>query len=105
MRPLDYTLHVPMIMNKQKLADVLPMNMSWRLSYGNIYDVGGIHVQAPGSPTKDVKIYVENDELTSVESNELSKVYLSTEDRAFERMKDFFEEKFPDPSPYERSKA
>ena len=100
--PLDYTLHIPMIMNKEKLKNILPLSISWRIAYGNIYNVGGIEVVADGSPTKDVKIYVENDELTSVDHNPLSKTYLSTEDRAFEKMKDFFQEKFPKPSKYEK---
>ena len=103
--PLDYTLHIPMKMNKQKLADILPLSISWRIAYGNIYNVGGVMVEATGGPTKDVKIYVENGELTDVSWNPLSEIYLSTEDRAFERMKDFFEEKFPKPSPYEKIKA
>lgn len=102
MRPLDYTLHVPMVMNRQKLKEVLPLSISWRLSYGNVHNVGGIEVVAPDSPTKDVKIYLENDQLTSVDKNPLSKIYLSTEDRAFEKMKDFFQEKFPNPSKYEK---
>lgn len=100
--PLDYSLHVPMVMNKQKLKRILQLNISWRLAYGNIYSVGGILVEDPGSQTKDVKIYIENDKLISVDSNPLSKNYLSTEDKAFQKMKSFFQARFPVPSPYEK---
>lgn len=100
--PLDYTLHVPMVMNKKKLAEILPLGISWRIAYGNIHKVGGIQVEATGSPTKDVKIYVENDELTDVSGNPLSQTYLSTDDPAFARMQSFFEDAFPERSPYEK---
>lgn len=98
---LDYTLHVPMIMNKAKLKEILGLKISWRLAYGNIYHVGGIQVEAP-DPRKDVKIYLEKNGLTSVESNPLSKTYLSTDDSSFPLMKKFFQKEFPDPSPFEK---
>lgn len=49
---LDYELHVPMVMQKAALADILlkyPQYL-WRSMYGNLVNVGGIEI-------KDVKIH------------------------------------------------
>jgi len=50
--PLDYELHIPMVMEKEKLQEVLNNNdqFLWRSMYGNIFKVGG-------SEMKDVKVY------------------------------------------------
>ena len=53
--PLDYELHVPMVMNKNKLKTIInkDQNCLWRSLYGNLFNVGGIE-------TTDVKIYHSN---------------------------------------------
>jgi hypothetical protein len=99
--PLDYALHVPVIMNRKKLLEVLPLGISWRLSYCNIYNVGGQQVNAPSGSTKDVKIYIKDDQLTDISQNPLSEFYMSTDDKSFIVLKSFFEEMFPDKSRYE----
>jgi hypothetical protein len=76
--PLNYELHVPMIMNKHKLKEVLRCKTClWRSLYGNIYNVGG-------TEKEDVKIY------TSSPSNPESYdwrgkhfAYISTQDSSF----------------------
>jgi hypothetical protein len=48
--PLDYELHTPMVMNKQKLGNVINIDSLWRSTYGNMYGIGGsIH--------QDIKVY------------------------------------------------
>jgi hypothetical protein len=101
--PKDYALHLPFKMNKRKLAEVLPLNMSWHLSYGNLHNVGGTKIITPPGTTKDVKVYLENDQLTDVSRNPLSRTFLSTEDRSFKLMKSQIESLFPDRSRYERT--
>lgn len=101
-RPLDYALHIPVIMNKQKLRDILPLSISWRLAYCNIYKVGGQLIDAPKSSTKDVKMYLKDNLVTDVSENPLSQFYLSTDDRSFVELETIFKEKFPNPSKYER---
>ena len=76
--PLDYELHIPMIMEKEKLKHIILKYPSclWRSMYGNIYAVGGTQME-------DVKIYTNKRH--SARSNEITEhsVFLSTEDQAF----------------------
>jgi hypothetical protein len=102
-KPKDYALHLPFRMQKSKLAQILPLNMSWHLAYGNLYKVGGKKIQAPKGVTKDVKIYLQNNQLSDVSENPLSETFLSTEDRAFRLIKRRIMDLFPVASKYERT--
>ena len=77
--PLDYELHIPMVMEKEKLKRIILKYPSclWRSMYGNIYAVGG-------SQMEDVKIYTNKK--YAARSNEITEhsVFLSTEDQAFD---------------------
>jgi hypothetical protein len=77
-KALDYELHTPMLMEKDKLLTIIKKYPSclWRSMYGNMFEVGG-------SQMEDVKIYVNRRHL--LRSNEITErsVYLSTEDAAF----------------------
>ena len=76
--PLDYELHIPMVMEKEKLKNIILKYPSclWRSMYGNIHNVGG-------SEMEDVKIYINKRHLAR--SNEITEhsTFLSTEDQAF----------------------
>ena len=76
--PLDYELHIPMVMEKEKLKYIILKYPSclWRSMYGNIYNVGG-------NKMEDVKIYTNKKH--SARSNEITQqsIFLSTEDQAF----------------------
>jgi hypothetical protein len=76
--PLNYEMHIPMIMNKQKLKDVLKSkNCLWRSLYGNIYNVGGIN-------REDVKVYSNNSSNPkSYDWKGKNFAYLSTQDSSF----------------------
>lgn len=90
--PLDYELHVPMIMNKDKLNSVLKNNGLWRSLYGNIHNIGG-------TEQDDVKIYGGKPlNLNPVDIE--NSVFLSTDDFSFKEM-NFIRESFPDKSIYE----
>jgi hypothetical protein len=77
--PLDYELHVPMIMEKEKLQEVLDSNgqFLWRSMYGNIFDVGGSEMQ-------DVKVYTRGPLVfKSYNLNIDNHTYLSSSDSSF----------------------
>ena len=77
--PLDYELHVPMIMEKEKLQEILKNNdqFLWRSMYGNIFNVGGLEMQ-------DVKVYTTGPlVLKSYNLNIDNHTYLSSSDSSF----------------------
>jgi hypothetical protein len=78
--PLDYELHVPMIMEKNKLKIVLRHGSEflWRSMYGNIFNIGGTEME-------DVKVYTEGP-LTakSYEIKNKQHRYLSSTDSSFQ---------------------
>ena len=79
---LDYELHVPMIMEKEKLKSVLRHGTEflWRSMYGNIFNVGGTEI-------KDVKVYVDGP-LTAKSYDITNKdhKYLSSTDTSFQML-------------------
>ena len=84
--PLNYELHVPMMMNKDKLNSVIDYPL-WRSAYGNIHDVGGREI-------RDVK-------MRSEPIDGLPRPFASTEDDSFEFAKNILQGMFPNKSQYE----
>jgi hypothetical protein len=92
--PLDYELHVPMIMEKEKLKIILELidQFLWRSIYGNKFEVGGTKMQ-------DVKVYTTGPlVLKSYNLNMDSHTYLSSSDSSFNNifnkiLKDKFDKK------------
>jgi len=75
---LDYELHVPMVMQKAALADILlkyPQYL-WRSMYGNLVNVGGIEI-------KDVKIHKTRNSRMSLKDISEDSSFLSTADDSF----------------------
>jgi hypothetical protein len=78
--PLDYELHIPMIMEKKKLKKTLEDNDSflWRSIYGNVFSVGGEQMD-------DVKVYSKGPLiLKSYNMNKDEHIYLSSADNSFD---------------------
>jgi hypothetical protein len=100
--PLDYALHVPFVMNKQKLAEVLPLSISWHISYGNIHRVAGERVSVKNGGSRDVKVYVKSGKFTGIPKNSISDIYLSTADNSFQHVLGLLAKRFPKPSKYEK---
>jgi hypothetical protein len=95
--PLDYDIHVPMPMNKQKLKESLTKAYFPRSGYGNIHNIGGTLI-------KDVKAYFVRSPLYSntydYKQNDIS--FVSTEDSSFDYVyKAILKEMFLSSSPYE----
>jgi hypothetical protein len=95
--PLDYELHVPMSVQKSKLAKALEYGVLWRSVYGNLYNIGGTEIS-------DVKIYFDGlDQANNVFLNSNNVPFVSTEDRSFSYVKqEYLHKKFPKPSKYEK---
>ncbi len=78
--PLDYELHIPMIMEKEKLREALHNNdqFLWRSIYGNMFKVGGSEMQ-------DVKVYTKGPLVfKSYNLNIDQHTYLSSADSSFD---------------------
>lgn len=95
--PLDYDIHVPMPMNKQKLKESIKKAYLPRSGYGNIHNVGGTQI-------KDVKTYPLKSRLSS-NSYDFSSgdmPFVSTEDGSFEEVYNtVLKNMFTVPSKYE----
>jgi len=78
--PLDYELHVPMIMEKKKLKQILENNdqFLWRSIYGNVFNIGGEQME-------DVKVYSRGPlVLKSYNIKKDEHIYLSSADNSFD---------------------
>ena len=101
--PLNYAIHVPFVVNKKKLLDILDLGLSWRIIYGNLYNVGGTEVLSKDGESKDVKVYLRNGVIEGAKENSLSKKFLSSQDDSFETLLPMLNLKFPNPSIYEKT--
>jgi hypothetical protein len=97
--PLDYELHVPMIMEKEKLKIILELidQFLWRSIYGNKFEVGGTEIQ-------DVKVYTSGPlVLKSYNLNIDSHTYLSSADSSFNNIfNKILKDKFNKKTKFER---
>jgi hypothetical protein len=78
--PLDYELHVPMVMEKKKLKQILENNdqFLWRSIYGNVFNIGGEQME-------DVKVYSRGPlVLKSYNIKKDEHIYLSSADNSFD---------------------
>ena len=78
--PLDYELHVPMVMEKKKLKQILENNdqFLWRSIYGNVFNIGGEQME-------DVKVYSRGPlVLKSYNLKKDEHIYLSSADNSFD---------------------
>lgn len=98
---LDYALHIPFKMNKELLRPILDHKVSWRIAYGNVYNVGGRSVNLRSGSTRDVKVYMFQGQLREVGKNTISETFWSSHDESFPMMVSRLDEMFPDPSRYE----
>jgi hypothetical protein len=96
---LDYELHVPMIMEKEKLVEVLKYEEQflWRSVYGNMFNVGGKEMQ-------DVKVYTKGPlVLKSYNLNKDEHIYLSSADTSFDLLfNNILKDKFLNKTRYEK---
>lgn len=95
--PLNYEVHVPMPMNKQKLITIIDQRYLERSMYGNMFVTDAIEMP------HDVKNYegLNRSFNTSYDYINGDLPFLSSHDISFIKMKSFLQEKFPKPSKYE----
>jgi hypothetical protein len=97
-QPLSYDLHIPILYNKEKLAEAMSKRLLWRSTYGNLFNIGGTQMN-------DVKVYID------IRTKELKYDYLnskypflSTEDKSFPIVRDnLLLNLFPNKSEFERT--
>lgn len=88
--PLNYDVHTPMVMNRQKLSEIVDMSYAPRSLYGNMFEVGG-------EPIEDVKVYFNTPD------TKMFKDFISTEDNTFEKVyNNILKNKFNNKTRYER---
>jgi hypothetical protein len=96
--PLDYAIHVPIELNKEKLSTVINPNVSIRTIYGNLFNVGGIEIDDVKFHRVATRKWAKNPDLDTINFE-----YLSTGDDSFLEVYDFIlKDMFKDPSPLEK---
>lgn len=88
--PLNYDIHTPIKMNKEKLSEIVDLSFAPRSVYGNIFSVGGELIE-------DVKVYFNTPD------TKMFKDFVSTEDNTFEKVyNNILKNKFNNKTIYER---
>lgn len=87
--PLNFELHIPMPMEKTKLAEVMEKYTLWRSGYGNMFEEFA-------SDMDDVKIRPSKERIEGD--------FASTEDAWFHELLPRLQELYPNPSPLELDK-
>jgi hypothetical protein len=96
--PLDYAIHVPIELNKQKLSTVIKPKLSIRTMYGNLFNIGGTEVDDVKFHRESTRRWAKSPDLNSIDFE-----YLSTNDESFlEVYETILKDMFKDPSPYEK---
>jgi hypothetical protein len=96
--PVDFELHVPMIITKSGLWQSVKYDLLWRSMYGNLYGINSKTMK------EDVKVYV-NSRLVpkGYDTTNLKYPYLSSDDKSFGFLyKKILKEMFKAKSSYER---
>jgi hypothetical protein len=96
--PLDYDIHVPMIMNKNNLKNVVNKTNAPMSVYGNIFNIGGEQVT-------DVKIYTKFNKLHDRSHDVINSdfPFVSCEDKSFAHLhRSILREMLPNKTIYER---
>ncbi len=93
--PIDYDIHVPMILNKQKLIDIAYLPFQTRSIYGNFYQIASETIT-------DVKRYHSGSYMSNMSYAGNKYPFISSEDKSFDLLKDtILADMFPEPSKYE----
>jgi hypothetical protein len=96
--PIDFELHIPMVITKAGLLSSVEYDLLWRSMYGNLYGIDSKLME------EDVKVYV-NSRLVpkGYDTTNLKYPYLSSDDRSFGFLyKKFLKDMFKARSPYEQ---
>lgn len=100
-QPLDFELHVPMPVNKQKLSLILNDNVMWRSNYGNRFVA-----DAETEVIEDVKVYPKGKaDFKTYDYLSFKYPFFSTQDDSFKEVYDnFLKNMFSVPSKFESNK-
>ncbi len=93
--PLDYDLHVPMVINKEKFLEIAYLPFQARSIYGNIYNITSAKMH-------DVKRYHKTSPMSDLSYLGNEYPFISSEDKSFDLLKEtLLADMFPEPSRYE----
>ena len=96
--PLDYAIHVPIELNKDKLSTVIRSRVSIRTMYGNMFSIGGIEIDDVKFHRVATRKWANNPDLDTMDFE-----YLSTSDDSFlEVYEHILRDMFKEPSPLEK---
>lgn len=96
--PLDYAIHVPIELNKDKLSTVIKPGISIRTMYGNLFSVGGTKIDDVKFHRIATRNWAKNPNLDDIDLE-----YLSTSDESFpEVYEHILKDMFSEPSLYEK---
>lgn len=93
--PLDYDIHLPLVVEKAAIDYFIDQSLAPRSIYGNLYNIGGQEV-------KDVKIYSTKNMIhhSAGINNDMS--FISTEDGSFNNIKEYIKVAFPNKTKFEK---
>jgi hypothetical protein len=99
--PLDFELHVPIVIHKTGFKKAFTSRYLWRSLYGNLQHVPSVGME------EDVKVYVDGPLVPkSYSIDNLKYPYLSSDDGSFELLhKLLLKDMFPTPSIYEKPES
>ena len=96
--PLDYAIHVPIELNKDKLSTVIRSRVSIRTMYGNMFSIGGKEIDDVKFHRMATRKWANNPDLDTMDFE-----YLSTGDDSFlEVYERILRDMFKEPSPLEK---
>lgn len=92
--PIDYDIHVPIVIDKTKIKEFIDLSLAPRSFYGNMFNIGGTNI-------KDVKVYNSKKmNFNSIVSYD-DIAFLSTEDESFIKILPMLDSVFSTKSMYE----
>ncbi len=93
--PIDYDIHVPMVINKKKFLEIAYLPFQPRSIYGNIYNI-------TSAKMRDVKLYHKASSMSDLSYLGNEYPFISSEDKSFDLLKEtLLADMFPEPSKYE----
>jgi hypothetical protein len=101
---ISYELHIPMRVTKSGMQEVIQLGIASRSAYGNIYGVGGEHIEDVKFYLGDLMDHKNYKQILEYEGNldSVEYPYLSSSDDSFPvLLETILGDLFPEPSPYE----
>lgn len=93
--PLDYDIHLPLVVEKAAIDYFIDQSLAPRSIYGNLFNIGGQEI-------KDVKIYSAKNMIHHSASINNDIPFISTEDGSFKNIEEYIKMTFPNKTKFEK---